>query len=97
MQNLPPPPPAHITPVVTPRWVTDLNGQPVWRVDSLKTRLVAVCWEDGAAPSGWMPVPTLPDLLCFSPDLRTAQGQLWQKRLNASALPQGTPTNLAAR
>ena len=83
MDNLPPP--ALVAPA--PAWVTELNGTPLWQVSAFtpKTaRLVAVCWPDGAAPSGWQAVPALPEQLCFRPDLRTRLGQAWQKKLDTA-------------
>ena len=92
MDNVPSPP-ALILGGVTPEWIRDLNGVAVWQIGSVHARPVAVCWSDGAAPTGWQQVPALPGHVCFRPKLSSPQGQAWQKRLDATTL---NPAELVA-
>lgn len=64
-------------------WVRDLNGEPVLEVRGAVTYLVGIRWSDNAGLPGWTE--------CaggyWRPDLRTAAGQAWQRRLNALRWP----------
>ena len=97
MDNVPPPPPALVVRVATPDWIAQLGGQPAWRVGPTKTRLKAICWDDGAAPKGLKPAPVLPNLPCFIPDVTTAEGQAWLQRFNVTVLEADRVPELAVR
>lgn len=103
MVNLPPPPPA-VTAQATPTAealvtkIREMNGTPVYKTGTLKTRVVGACWSDLAYPSGWKPAPMLPSVPgCARPDLRTAEGQHWQKLLDGAPLNTPDSAQLAVR
>ena len=100
MDNLPPPPPAvymELRPAAAPALPADLSGYPVWKRGTLKTRMLAMCWEDAAAPSGWQRISGFAVgnavLPCFRPDMRRREGQRWAKVLEKLAFP-NTPEQM---
>lgn len=103
MDNLPPPPPALVA-QATPTAealiaeIREMNGIPVYRVGALKTYIAGACWDDLAYPIGWVEAPMIPTLAgCARPDLRTAEGQRWQKLLTSAPLNTTTPAQWAVR
>ncbi|WP_339098115.1 hypothetical protein ACINK0_18090 (plasmid) [Deinococcus sp. VB343] len=75
-----------------------INGTPVFRTGTVKTGVVGGCWPDLAYPNGWVPAPLVPALIgCARPDLRTAEGQRWQKLLDATPLNTPDTVKLAVR
>ena len=73
-------------------WVRDLNGEPVLQLGEASVFLAGIRWADNAGLPGWTE--------CaggyWRPDLRTAAGQAWQRRLNALRWPVA-PAQVTAR
>lgn len=98
MDTLPPTPPALVAQADPAAQIVAMNGTPVFRTGTLKTRVVGGCWDDLAYPNGWVPAPLVPALTgCARPDLRTAEGQRWQKLLDAAPLNTPDTVKLAVR
>ena len=98
MDTLPPTPPALVVQAGPAAQIVAMNGTPVYRVGTLKTRVVGGCWPDLAYPNGWTPAPLVPALAgCARPDLRTAEGQRWQKLLDGAPLNTPQTVKLAVR
>lgn len=64
-------------------FIRQANGVPVFKTFSKVTRLVGIVWEDGAGFQGWTPCPAG----YWRPDLRTAEGQEWQRMIDGITYP----------
>lgn len=63
--------------VVSPDWITALNGEPIFQTVGGRFLLVAIRWADDCAPEGFTRLA--PGV--FFPD-RSAAGQAWQVQMS---------------